>query len=668
MKYPRLFEPISVGKLDLPNRMVMPAVHLNHTPSGAVTDQIVEFYRTRARGGVGLIIAGGCAIDAWAGGFHMIGIEDDSRIPGLRRLASACKEEGSKVAVQLYMAGAYAHSAFIGRQAISSSTHVSAFTKEEAREMTPEEIRMVIRDYADAAQRAKEAGFDMVEILAAAGYLIPQFLSPVINRRTDEYGGSIENRMRFGVEVIQAVRSRVGADFCIGVRVAGNDFVPGSHTNVESARFAKAAQDAGADWINVTGGWHETRVPQITHDLPPGGYAYLAKGIRQAVSIPVAASNRINTPELAERILRYSMADLVCMARALIADPEFPAKARSGAAESIRKCVACNQKCFDHVFLMRPVGCVVNPLAGNEYRWEVLPAELPGQVLVVGGGPSGCEAACTAAQRGHKVTLVERSAGLGGQTAWWPRVTGKPEFESVPAYYECRLNRLGVEVFLQTDVQDDGFDLGRFDRILVATGARPAPLDVPGADRPNVLQAWDVLQGEGVVGRNVVIIGGGAVGVEAAVALAREGTISPEELYFLMLHGAESVDLLKTLMTRGTRTVRVIEMLPRLGHNIGPSTRWIALKKLKLFGVKAATGITVKEIRDDGVLCASAEGEERLFDADTVVLAVGSRPEDRVYTVLKESFGDRVSLIGDALRPGTVGDAVEQGFLAGLSV
>ena len=342
--FPLLFEPITLNQLALKNRIVMPAMHLNYTPGGKVSDQLVAFYRERAAGGAGLIIVGGCVINDLSGGPVFISIKDDGDIEGLSRLAQAAHDQGAAIGAQLYMAGAYAHAMLIGTQPISSSPHTSGFTKDECRAMSLEEISQVQDDFAAAAKRGKQAGLDMVEILGSAGYLICQFLSPKINQREDHYGGSLDNRMRFGLETIAKVRAAVGPDFCVGIRIAGNDFVPGSHTNEEAALFAKACEAAGVDLINVTGGWHETKVPQITQELPPGGFSYLAREVKWAVkSVPVAASNRMHTPELAEAVLARGDADLVCLGRPLLADPLWPAKAQAGQSQLIRRCVACNQ-------------------------------------------------------------------------------------------------------------------------------------------------------------------------------------------------------------------------------------------------------------------------------------------------------------------------------------
>ena len=362
MQFPNLFSPITIRSMSLRNRIVMTAMHLGYTPASEVTDRLIAFYRARASGGAGLIIVGGCVIDEFGGMLGMIGIRDDCFIPGLEKLTAAVKGEGAGIAAQLYQAGRYTHSVMIGgRKPFSSSAVRSRLTGETPRALELEEIPGVQDAFASAALRAKKAGFDAVEVLGSAGYLISQFLSPITNLREDRYGGPLENRMRFGLEVVEKVRRAVGPDYPILMRLAGNDFMPGSHTNREARIFAAEAEKAGIDLFNVTGGWHETRVPQLSTFVPRSAYVYLAQGVKSAVSVPVIASNRINDPQLAEDILREGQADLVTMARGLIADPELPNKAREGRTEEICRCIACNQGCFDSIFNLRSVTCLVNP-------------------------------------------------------------------------------------------------------------------------------------------------------------------------------------------------------------------------------------------------------------------------------------------------------------------
>jgi len=401
MDFPYLFSSISVRNMELRNRIVMTAMHLGYTPEGEVTDQLVGFYEARAKGGVGLIIVGGCPIDEYGGMAGMIGLNHDRFIPGLKRLTSAVQAHGAKIAAQLYQAGRYTHSAMIGgRKPFSASAVRSRLTGETPRALEIHEIPAVQDKFAEAALRAKKAGFDAVEILGSAGYLICQFLSPLTNKRDDEYGGPLENRMRFGLEVVQKVRSAVGPDYPILMRIAGNDFMEGSHTNREARIFASELEKVGVDLFNVTGGWHETRVPQLTMFVPRRAYVYLAQGIKSAVSVPVLASNRINDPAIGEEIIRNGEADLVTMARALLADPELPNKAKEGKAHLIYHCVACNQGCFDNIFQLRPASCLVNPRAGKEGELALEPAPKVKKVLVIGGGPAGMKAACIAAERG----------------------------------------------------------------------------------------------------------------------------------------------------------------------------------------------------------------------------------------------------------------------------
>jgi len=412
----KLFEPIAVGLVTIPNRMVMTAMHLNYTPGGEVTDRLIEFYRSRARGGAGLIIVGGAEIDDQSAGWDsFLSVKDDKAIPGLARLTEAIHNEGGLCALQLYHAGAYAFCGkFKGLPVLAPSEYDCALSGVRTKAMTLAEIDRVQMDYVEAAARAKKAGFDGVEIVVA-GYLIAQFLSPKTNKREDGYGGPIENRMRFGREVVRRVAEEAGKDMVVSVRVGGNDFVAGSHTNKEARVFARACQEEGAHVINVTGGWHETRIPQITMDVPQAGLAYLAAGIKETVSVPVVACNRINDPFVAEDLLQDGIADLVGVARGFIADPEFGVKAREGRYGEIRHCVACNQRCFDHVFQLKPVGCSVNPRAGRECETEIKRTERPKKIIVAGGGPAGCEFASVAAQRGHTVKLYDKASDFGGR-------------------------------------------------------------------------------------------------------------------------------------------------------------------------------------------------------------------------------------------------------------
>ncbi len=662
-----LFTPIQVGRMKLKNRIVMPAMHYLPSWDGALLPHHKDFFVERARGGAGLIIVGGCSISENSGSGNMISIRDDRFIPGFAELAEAVQAHGAKIAGQLYHAGRYAHSVFMGgRQSVSSSPVRSRLTGETPRELTIPEIQEIERQFALAAGRLKRAGLDAVEVIASAGYLISQFLSPVVNRRKDEYGGEYPNRMRFGLEVAAAVRKEVGPDFPLIFRVAGNEFMEGGLGNREMQVFCRELEKTGADMINVTGGWHETRVPQITMALPRGGFVYLAQGIKNAVSIPVMASNRINDIHLADRILRDGQADLIGLARGLIADPDLPRKAMEGRLDEINYCIGCNQGCFDPIFEGKPVTCLVNARAGAEGRLIVRPAGRKKKVLVIGGGPAGMEAARVAAIRGHRVSLYEKKTNLGGQLPLAGIPPDRAEFFTFERYLENQLRRLKVAVHVGKEAGPDEVAAEKPDAVVIATGADPLVPDIKGIDLPHVVGAWDVLLGNVDAGKEVVVIGGGAVGLETALFLARKGTIDADTLRFLMVHGAESRETLEPLLVRGIKKVTVVEMLKRLGQDIGRSTRWTIIQELARMSVRSLTHTKAREITPSGVIVERA-GEENFLRADTVVIAAGAKPVNRLYEALRDHAGE-IFLIGDAGRPRKVLEAVAEGFKAGNEI
>ena len=553
-----------------------------------------------------------------------------------------------------------------GKQSISSSPVRSKFTGETPRELTVPEIKQVQTNFALAAGRLQRAGFDAVEVIASAGYLISQFLSPVVNRREDEYGGSFENRMRFGLEVAREVRRTVGPDFPVIFRVAGNEFMEGGLENKDAKVFCRELEKAGVDLINVTGGWHETRVPQLTMALPRGGYVYLAAGIKQAVSIPVMACNRINDPVLADRILRDGLADLIGFARGLIADPELPNKAMAGRFDEINRCIGCNQGCFDTIFAGQPVTCLVNARAGAEAKRSLSPAPRRKKVMVIGGGPAGMEAARVGALRGHKVVLYEKGKRLGGQLRLAAIPPGRGEFLTFGDYLETQLKKLNVAVHLGVEASLLQVEAEKPDALVLATGAGALIPPLKGIEGPNVRLAWDVLTGKVDTGKEVIIIGGGAVGLETALFLAHKGALDAEILYFLMFKQAEKFETLQSLLYRGVKKISVLEMLKKPGQDIGTSTRWTILQDVSRMGIKTLTRTQAKEITREGVI-AERDGKDFFIKGDTVVIAAGARSDNRLYEELKGRVAE-VHLIGDAKSPRKVLEAVAEGFEAGRSI
>ncbi len=662
----KLLSPIQLGSLTVRNRIVMPAMHMNFTPEGVVNDQFIEFYRKRAEGGVGLITIGGCPVDPHAGGTFMLGINDDKYIPGMQRFTKAMHEHGAACALQLYHAGRYTYSFFLnGEQAPSASETFCKLTREKSREMSKEEIQKTIEDFAVNAERVKKCGFDAVEIICSAGYLINQFLSPLTNHRSDEYGGSLENRMRFGIEVIRAVRDACGKDYPILIRLSGNDFVAESNTNKENALFAKALEEEGVAFFNVTGGWHESNIPQITNALPTGGYSYLARNVKRLVKVPVAAANRIHHPDNAEALLQEGWADMISMGRPLITDPKLVTKLVEGRQKDVIHCISCNQKCLDYVFEMKTIGCLMNPEVGRELE-TIQAAETKKNVLIVGGGPAGLAAAHSAARRGHTVTLVEKEARLGGQLHYAGIAPGKDEFLSATKSLARRAERAGATLKLNVTADKALLEKEKPDVLIVATGSVPARPPIPGLDKPKVLGWKDVMDHPDQVGERVVVVGAGPIGVEIGLLLAEIGTIDPAVAAFLLKHDAEKPEVIRDLLWHGNKTITLLEMAPRAGSGIGRSTRWVHLKELQESGVTIQTKAKVLEITDTEVVCE--QGEERVsIPYDTVVLATGMVPGESGKT-LAEAFDGEVHLVGDAVKIGDAASAIEGGYLLGLDI
>ena len=663
-----LFEPIVINHLEVKNRIYMPAMHMNMAVNFEVTDQLVDFYAERAKGGAGMIVVGYATVDELSGNTQNIGAHKDDFIPGLARLASAIKENGARAAVQINHAGRYNSSFFLdGKQPVAPSAIASRMTRETPRALTLEEIEQVIDHFAQAALRVKKAGYDGVEILSGTGYLISEFLSPLTNTRDDRYGGDLENRMRFGLEVMQAIRREVGDDFPVIVRMNGNDFMPKGQGRLELQAYAQAlVENAGVDALCINVGWHEARVPQIITEVPRGVFGYLARGIKERVSVPVIASHRINDPYTARDMIGDGMCDMVAMGRSLIADPYLPEKSRTGKEDQIIHCIACAQGCFDNLFKLKPVECLCNPRAGREAETRPVKVKTPRKIMVVGGGPAGMSAALAAAERGHQVTLYERSNRLGGQLYLAAAPPGRDEFGELAKDLARQVAVSPVTVRLGKEVDEALIDAERPDAVIVATGAEPIQPAIPGANLPNVVQAWDVLQNKVYVGRRVVVVGGGAVGVETALFLAEKGTLSGDAVKFLLVNRAEDPQTLYELAIKGTKEILLIEMLDKIGKDIGRSTKWCMFQEMDRTGLKKLTVTKAVEITPEGILIEGPEGRQ-MVAADSVVLAIGSKSVNALADVVTKKGIDCIS-VGDARRVAQAIDAIHQGFRAGQDV
>lgn len=626
-----------MGNLVVKNRIVMPTITTGFS-IGPVNEQLTNYFIERAKGGAGMIFVGICGIEK--GLNYTIDVSSDETVPGLKGLAKAIRAEGVRAGLQLFHPGRYEFTWITGRKPVSASDVASTLAgTEKPRALTVPEIEKIEDEYAQAALRTKNAEFDAAEFIGSAGYLISQFLSPVTNKRTDGYGGSMDNRMRFPLEIVERTKQLVGESYPIVFRLSGDELVPGGNGLEQTKIIARSLEDAGVVGFNITAGWHESRVPMITMDVPRGGYVYLAEGVKKVLSsAKVMASNRINDPVLADRIIGEGKADMVSMGRPLIADPELPRKAMQRRFDDIRMCVACNQGCFDHIFQASPITCMVNPMVGKEGKIKVTPATKEKKIVVVGGGPAGLEAAMIAAQRGHNVFLFERDSKLGGQLNLAAVAPHKDELGNIVSYLSTQVRKLGVKTMLGREVTMGLLQSENPDAIVVATGALPVKPIIPTERGQTVVQAWDVLAGTELKGSNVVIAGGGGTGCYTAHYLA----------------------------DKKGKKVTVVEMLDKVANDVGVSSRWILRKQLNDCGVNVITGAKLQNITKNAVTVMRG-GKEESVSADAVVLALGATPNNALFKLAKEKFSAIYS-VGDCVKPRKALEAIHEGFDVGLNV
>ncbi|MFC8916971.1 FAD-dependent oxidoreductase [Streptomyces sp. NPDC057116] len=646
--YPHLLSPLDLGFTTLPNRVLMGSMHVGLEEAENGFARMAAFYAERARGGVGLIVTGGIAPNEagrpYEGGAMLTTEEEAARH---RVVTDAVHEAGGRIAMQILHFGRYAYH----RDLVAPSALQAPISPFVPNELTDAEVERTVEDYVRAAVLAKSAGYDGVEIMGSEGYLINEFIAAATNHRTDRWGGSYENRVRFPLEIVRRTRERLGEDFILIYRLSMLDLVPGGSSLEEVVALAKEIEAAGATLINTGIGWHEARIPTIATSVPRGAYTWVTKRLMGSVSIPLITSNRVNTPEVAERILAEGRADMVSMARPFLADPDFVAKAEQGRPETINTCIGCNQACLDHTFSGKITSCLVNPRACHETELVLSPTRLRKRVAVVGAGPAGLACSVSAAERGHDVTLFDAADEIGGQLNIAKRVPGKEEFDETLRYFRTQLELRGVDVRLGTYATAEL--LSGYDEVVVATGVTARTPAIEGVGHASVVSYLDVLRDGAPVGERVAIIGAGGIGFDVAEFLTDggEGASQDAETYFRQWGVDTSYagrgGLRAPERPKPPRTVHLLQRkASKVGAGLGKTTGWIHRTELKHRGVTMVAGATYERIDDEG-LHITVDGEARTVPVDTVVLCTGQEPRRELYEELVAG-GVSAHLIGGA--------------------
>lgn len=648
--YPHLTAPLDLGFTTLRNRVLMGSMHvgLEEAPHGF--SRMAAFYAERARGEVGLIVTGGIAPNERgrpAPGGAMLVNEDHAAQH--RVVTEAVHAEGGKIAMQILHFGRYAYHP----DQVAPSALQAPINPFKPHALTHEEVEQTIDDFVRCAALAQFAGYDGVEIMGSEGYLINEFIAARTNHRDDDWGGSYANRMRFPIEIVRRTRERVGRNFILIYRLSMLDLVEGGSTLEEVIALAQAIEAAGATILNTGIGWHEARIPTIATKVPRAAYAWVTKKVMGQVGIPLITSNRINTPEVAEQLLAEGCADMVSMARPLLADADFVRKARQGRADEINTCIGCNQACLDHTFGGKITSCLVNPRACHETELQITPAATPKRIAVVGAGPAGLSCAITAAQRGHAVTLFDSADEIGGQLNIAKKVPGKEEFHEMLRYYRKQLELSQVTLRLGQRVEAETLRQAGFDEVVLATGIQPRRLDLDGIDHPKVLNYLDVLRDEKPVGANVAVIGAGGIGFDVSEYLTHageSGAVAPEKFYAewgIDPSYAQAGGLRAVQVEAPARRVHMLQRkTSKVGDQLGKTTGWIHRSALKARRVGMTAGVQYQRI-DDAGLHITIDGQPQLLAVDHVVVCAGQEPLRALQAPL-EAAGCRVHLIGGA--------------------
>ena len=671
----KLFESTKIGSIEIKNRLAMSAMDLGFTTEGSINKRFIDFYVERARGGVGLIVVGGCYPEmtgkVWK---SIIGLDKDEYIPGLKKLTDTIHKYDTKIAAQILHGGRSASSFFSKTHPVSPSSLSHINIKQRPHALTIPEIKKVIDGYVAATVRVKKGGFDAVEIHGGMGYLINQFLSRATNKRKDKYGGSLKNRIRFAKEIVVAIKEKVGKRYPVIFRLSGEDFVEDGLKIDESVEIAKELEKAGVDAFNVSPGWHESRTPIMLMSIPRMSYIFLSEKIKDNVNVPVIGSVRINDLALAEEVIDNNQSDIVSIGRPLIADPELPKKYKRKQFEDIRRCIACNQGCFDSLLGFKSISCLYNVRAGRESELKIKKAKKKKKVMIIGGGPGGMEAARVAALRGHDVHLFEKTDVLGGQLRYAYIPPGREEIVNVISFLENQIKKLNVNIELSKKVDTVTINKLKPDVVIAATGGVPLIPKITGIKEKNVVVAEDVFDNRVKVGKDVVIIGGGTIGCEIALHTAKMGAMDPEVACFLLKNKVIDGDKAVELTSKGKRNITILEMKNKIGGRFGISTRWVIMKQIVDAGINSITGIKVKSMSTKSIkkkdkVCVTYEDDKKdikIF-ADTVIIAAGYKSNQDPTRKLNGKI-DELYRIGDCVEVRTALEAIHEGFEVGLRI